>query len=292
MRLKIAIQKSGRLSENALDLLTRCGLTFAQSKNKLFCYGRSLPLDLLYVRGDDIPQLLTDNICQLAILGQNTIREFDLANKSADDLCELRRLDFGQCRFAIAVPDAMDYSSTKDLQGLRIATSYPATLLDFLNSQGVQATAVKLSGSVEVAPQLGTADAIADIVSTGATLKANALKEVQVVQQIQAAIFRAPHSFSDSAEQLVQRLLKRIDGVQQARESKYVMLHAPRSAVDAISDLLPGAESPTVLPLEGSDDKVAVHAVCREGVFWDHLEQLRDAGASAVLVLPIEKMLV
>lgn len=292
MRLKIAIQKSGRLAEESLDLLKKCGITFSQSKNKLFCYGRSLPLDLLYVRGDDIPQMLTDNICQLAIIGQNTIREFDYCNGATSCMLQLRELDFAHCRFAIAVPDNFDYQGPASLAGLKIATSYPATLQRFLQQNNVQATTVKLSGSVEIAPQLGTAEAIADIVSTGATLKANALKEVERINQIQAALYRNTETFSEEAEKLVDKLLKRIDGVQQAAESKYVMLHAPRTAVDEISDLLPGAESPTVLPLEGSGDRVAIHAVCREGVFWDHIEELRDAGASAVLVLPIEKMLI
>jgi ATP phosphoribosyltransferase len=150
---------------------------------------------------------------------------------------------------------------------------------------------VRLSGSVEVAPQLGTADAIADLVSTGTTLRANQLREVETISHVQAAIFRHDAPLHDDGEALVGKLLKRIDGVQQAAESKYVMLHAPRSAVEKITALLPGAESPTILPLDGADDRVALHAVCREGVFWDHIEELREAGATAVLVLPIEKML-
>lgn len=291
MRLKIAIQKSNHLSNQALELLQKCGITFAQSKNKLFCFGLTMPLDLLYVRGDDIPQLLTDNVCQLAIVGQNTVREFEFENGIDLPLTELKRLNFAGCRFALAVPESFDYEGPQSLAGKKIATSYPATLRNFLREQAVDATAVKLSGSVEIAPKLGTADAIADIVSTGSTLKANALKEVQVINQIEAALYRNTEPFSDQAEDLVCRLLKRIEGVQQAAESKYVMLHAPRAAVDDISQLLPGAESPTVLPLEGQNDRVAIHAVCREGVFWDHIEDLREAGASAVLVMPIEKML-
>ncbi len=291
MRLKIAIQKSSHLSEQALSLLRKCGITFAQSKNKLFCYGLSLPLDLLYVRGDDIPQLLSDNICQLAIVGQNTGREFQFANPAIPVATELRVLNFGGCRFSIAVPEAFDYQGPACLAGKRIATSYPATLGHFLEQQGVVANPVKLSGSVEIAPKLGTADAIADIVSTGSTLQANALREVHEIDAITAALFRNSERFDKDAETLIDKLLKRIDGVQQAAESKYVMLHAPRHSVDKISELLPGAESPTVLPLEGQDDRVAVHAVCREGVFWDHIEDLREAGATAVLVMPIEKML-
>ena len=170
MRLKIAIQKSSHLSEESLDLLKKCGITFAQSKNKLFCYGRTLPLDLLYVRGDDIPHLLNDNVCQLAIVGQNTVREFDFGNGTTSPLVELRQLNFAHCRFSLAVPESFEYHGPQCMAGLRIATSYPATLQSFLEQVGVAAVAVKLSGSVEIAPKLGTADAIADIVSTGSTL--------------------------------------------------------------------------------------------------------------------------
>ncbi len=291
MRLKIAIQKSGRLSEDSLDLLQKCGITFAQSKNKLFCYGRSLPLDLLCVRDDDIPQMLQENVCQLAIVGQNAVREFEFANGQQSRLQQLRELNYCHCRFSLAVPETFDYQGPQSLAGMRIATSYPATLQNYLDRKGIKAKPVKLAGSVEIAPQLGTADFIADIVSTGSTLKANHLREVETITEIQAALYRNAATFSDDAEALIDKLLKRIDGVQQAAESKYVMLHAPRESVHTIAELLPGAESPTVLPLEGDDDKVAVHAVCREAVFWDHIEELRDAGASAVLVLPIEKML-
>ena len=291
MRLRIAIQKSGRLSEDSLKLLKKCGITFSHSKDRLFCYGRSLPLDLLFVRDDDIPQLLNDNVCQLGIVGQNTVREFQLESGTKSAIQQLRPLDYGYCRLSVAVPETFDYSGPASLAGKRIATSYPATLAQFLTEHGVHATLVKLTGSVEIAPQLGTADIIADLVSSGATLKANQLREAETILNIQAALYRNSNSFNEECETLVSKLLKRIDGVQLASESKYVMLHAPRSAVDRIKALLPGAESPTILPLEGQDDKVAMHAVCREGVFWDHIEELREAGATAVLVLPIEKML-
>ncbi len=291
MRLRIAIQKSGRLSEDSLELLKKCGITFSHSKDRLFCYGRTLPLDLLFVRDDDIPQLLNDNVCQLGIVGQNTVREFQLEFRNQSAIQQLRPLDFGYCRLSVAVPDSFDYTGPQSLEGKRIATSYPATLTQFLMEHSVTATQVRLTGSVEIAPQLGTADFIADLVSSGATLKANQLREVETILNVQAALYRNSSSFNDECETLVSKLLNRIDGVQLAAESKYVMLHAPRSAVDRIKALLPGAESPTILPLEGQDDKVAVHAVCREGVFWDHIEELREAGATAVLVLPIEKML-
>ncbi len=292
MRLKIAIQKSGRLSEDSLALLNKCGLSFAHSKNRLFCYGRNLPLDLLFVRDDDIPQMLRDDICQLAIVGQNTIREYQYGNASCNgDIVQLTPLDFCHCRFSLAVPESFDYRGPDSLAGKRIATSYPSTLARFLEDRAITATPVKLSGSVEIAPQLGTAEFIADIVSSGATLAANQLREVETIEQIQAALYRNSRPFNAECETLVDKLLKRIDGVQQAAESKYVMLHAPRDAVDEITELLPGAETPTLLPLEGDQERIAVHAVCRETLFWDHIEELREAGASAILVLPIEKML-
>ncbi len=294
MRLKIAIQKSGRLAEDSLELLDKCGIQFAHSKNRLFWFGKSLPVDLLFVRDDDIPQMLKENVCQLGIVGQNVVREFELLaqqNGCRRPLHELRRLDFGQCRLTLAVPEQMPYEGLLSLNGKRIATSYPRQLKAFLQQHNIQAHTVTLAGSVEIAPHLGTADLIADLVSTGATLKANQLREVQTINDIQAALYRNDEQFSDEAEALVSKLLQRIDGVQQAAESKYVMLHAPRDALREISQLLPGAETPTVLPLDGQTERVAVHAVCREAVFWDHIEELKAAGASAVLVLPIEKML-
>ncbi len=291
MRLRIAVQKSGRLSEDSLELLKKCGITFSHSKDRLFCFGRTFPLDLLFVRDDDIPQLLAENACQLAIVGQNTMREFQLSSHHDIPVQRLAELDFGHCRLSIAVPESFAWKGAGSLRGKRIATSYPAILGDFLASRGIEATCVRLSGSVEVAPQLGTADLIADLVSTGATLRANQLLEVETIMEVRAALYRNTRDFPADGEQLVDKLLRRIDGVQQAAESKYVMLHAPRAAIAKITALLPGAESPTILPLEGHGDRVAMHAVCREGVFWDHIEELRAAGASAVLVLPVEKML-
>lgn len=292
MRLKIAIQKSGRLSDESLGLLNHCGITFSHSKNRLFCYGRSLPLDLLFVRDDDIPGMLRDDVCQLAIVGQNTVREFQYAaDRPPADIRHLSDLDFCHCRFSLAAPQSLDYQGPGSLTGKRIATSYPATLGRFLQEHNIQATPVTLAGAVEIAPQLGTADLIADIVSTGATLAANQLREVETIDTVQAALYRNTRPLGDEAERLVEKLLKRVQGVTRARGSKYVMLHAPRTAIEQITELLPGAETPTLLPLEGAPDRLAVHAVCRETVFWDHIEQLREAGASAILVLPIEKML-
>ena len=293
-RLKIAIQKSGRLSEQSLSLLERSGLSFNKSKDKLFWFGRNLPVDLLLVRDDDIPRLLLEGVCQLGIVGENVAREKLLEARSRKpnaSLQALTQLDFGHCRLMLAVPEKSDYQGPSDLDGKRLATSYPQLTRQWLDDQGVQADVVTLSGAVEIAPSLGTADAIVDLVSTGTTLRANHLKATDEVLSSQAALFRSPEQLDPESENLLKVLLTRIEGVRQAAESKYVMLHAPRSRLAEISEILPGAESPTVLTLEGQGDKVAVHAVCTEQVFWEHLEQLKRAGASAVLVLPVEKML-
>ncbi|MFW5816713.1 MAG: ATP phosphoribosyltransferase [Wenzhouxiangella sp.] len=293
-RLKIAIQKSGRLSEQSLNLLERSGLSFAKSKDKLFWFGRNLPVDLLLVRDDDIPRLLLEGVCQLGIVGENVAREKLLEARSRRpqaDLQALTRLDFGHCRLMLAVPEKLDYRGPGDLVGKRLATSYPQLTRQWLDDNDVEADIVTLSGAVEIAPSLGTADAIVDLVSTGTTLRANHLKATDEVLSSQAALFRSPETLDTDAEKLLNTLLTRIEGVRQAAESKYVMLHAPRSRLAEISAILPGAESPTVLTLEGPGDKVAVHAVCTEQVFWEHLEELKRAGASAVLVLPVEKML-
>ena len=203
----------------------------------------------------------------------------------------LQKLDYGRCRLSLAVPEDFRYEGYSSLTGKRIATTYPHVLGRFLREQAIDAEIVTLSGAVEIAPRLGRADLICDLVSTGSTLTANHLREVAVVLQSHVALVRTPVTLPDVKADWVRRLLVRIDGVQQVRESKYIMLHAPRAALPQIKRLLPGSESPTVIPLDGVGDKVAVHAVCRETVFWETLESLKAAGASAVLVLPVEKML-
>lgn len=293
-RLKIAAQKSGRLADSSFDLLERCGLKFSRSKNKLFCYGENMPIDLLLVRDDDIPPLLMDAVCDLGIVGENVAEEARLTREQLGEKCEItsvRSLGFGGCRLSFAVPEAMDFRGSSDLSGKRIATTYPQLTAAYLKQQGVEARIVKLSGSVEIAPSLGTADVIADLVSTGSTLRANHLKEVEVFLRSQAVLFRGATELDDAKQAILNRLLARIEGVLQVKESKYVMLHVAREKLGVIREILPGAESPTILPLEGDDSRVAVHAVCRETVFWEHLEELREAGASAILVLPVEKML-
>ena len=293
-RLKIAIQKSGRLTDNSLDLLVRCGLKYSRGKDQLMCYGENMPLDVLFVRDDDIPDLVQQDVCDLGIVGLNVVEEKRLAfqTKGVTPLFEqLMVLDYGRCRLSIAVPDDFDYDGVRSLRGKRIATTYPHMLTRYLRENDVSAEIVTLSGAVEIAPRLGRADVICDLVSTGATLHANHLREAETIMESQAAVIRTPQPVSDFKQDWIRRMLLRIDGVQQVKESKYIMLHAPRAHLEEIKKLLPGSESPTIIPLDGGGDKVAVHAVCRENVFWETLESLKAAGASAVLVLPVEKML-
>lgn len=291
-RLKIAIQKSGRLSDQSLELLENCGIQFARSKDKLFWYGRNLPIDLLLIRDDDIPRLLLDGVCDLGICGENVARECLLdRNRTDAELTPEVTLGFGFCRLCLAVPETVSFDTVSSLDGRRIATSYPALTQEYLRAHDVSADIVELSGAVEIAPSMGTADAIVDLVSTGTTLRANQLKEVAVVMESQAMLYSGTRALENEARKLRDLLVQRILGILQARDSKYVMMHAPKSAVDAIADILPGAESPTILSLEGQPDRVAVHTLCTETVFWEHLEELKTMGATAILVLPVEKML-
>ena len=293
-RLKLAVQKSGRLTDPSLDLLSRCGLKISRGKDQLMAFGENMPLDVLFVRDDDIPDLVQEDVCDLGLVGLNVLEEKRLELESQGTKArfqKLRTLDYGRCRLSLAIPDGFSYEGPRSLAGKRIATTYPFTLERWLKERNVTADIVTLSGAVEIAPRIGRADVICDLVSTGSTLQANHLKEVETVLQSQALLIRTPVELSAAKQEWVDRLLLRIDGVQQVRESKYIMLHAPRSALGEIRRLLPGSESPTIIPLDGAGDRVAIHAVCRENVFWETLESLKKAGASALLVLPVEKML-
>jgi ATP phosphoribosyltransferase len=293
-RLRLAVQKSGRLTDPSVDLLTRCGLKLSRGKDQLMGFGENMPLDVLFVRDDDIPDLVQEDVCDLGLVGLNVLEErrLEMAARGAMAKFEtLRSLDFGRCRLSIAVPDGVAYSGSAALQGKRIATTYPYTLGRFLEERGLKAEIVTLSGAVEIAPRLGRADLICDLVSTGSTLQANHLREVETVLESHAVLIRTPVALPAIKNEWVERILMRMDGVEQVKGSKYIMLHAPRSALPAIKLLLPGSEGPTIIPLEDSPDRVAVHAVCRESVFWETLESLKKAGASSVLVLPVEKML-
>ena len=293
-RIKIAVQKSGRLTEHSLELLVRCGLSYSRGRDQLICYGENMPVDVLLVRDDDIPRLVQEDICDLGIVGLNVIEErrLEMQEQGKTELFrEISRLDFGQCRLSFGVPDGERYDGPRSLQGKRIATTYPRILGAYLARNGVEAQIISFSGAVEIAPSLGKADLICDLVSSGSTLRAHQLYEAGTILESRAALIQTPIEMAADKAKWLQRLLQRIQGVLQVKESKYIMLHAPRSALKAITALLPGSEAPTIIPLEGRDDKVAVHAVCRENVFWETLEQLKEAGASSMLVLPVEKML-
>ena len=293
-RIKIAVQKSGRLTDHSMELLVRCGLSYSKGRDQLICYGENMPVDVLLVRDDDIPSLVQEDVCDLGIVGINIIEESRLAfqEKGLSTLFStISPLDYGHCRLAFGVPDGFEYEGPGSLEGKRIATSYPRILKAYLEGQGVGGTVVEFSGAVEIAPSLGRADLVCDLVSSGSTLRAHNLNEADTILESSAALIQTPVDVPKEKAEWMERLLQRIQGVLQVRESKYIMLHAPRDALQEIRELLPGSEAPTIIPLEGRNDKVAVHAVCRENVFWETLEQLKEAGASSMLVIPVEKML-
>ncbi len=291
-RLRIAMQKSGRLTEPALDLLNRCGLSFRQSRDKLFCFGEGEPVDLLLVRDDDIPALIAQGVCDLGIVGRNVLNEFQLTQGlDAEPLNELRPLGFGRCRLSIAVPQELDYERPADLQGRRIATSYPGLLGEWLRRHDVKAGVVTLAGSVEIAPKLGTADAICDLVQSGGTLVANQLREADVLLQSEA-VLAGPLSLPvDERGDMLELLLKRMDGVIQVRESRLLLLQTSRQTLEAITRLLPGGPQPTLLPIAGQPDQLMLQALCAGEVSWRQLEEIKKAGAREMFVLPVEKML-
>jgi len=293
-RLRIGMQKSGRLSTESQALLTSCGLKINLREQRLIAHVENMPIDILRVRDDDIPGLVMDGVCDLGIIGENVLEEVSLQrqidNESADyDV--LARLDFGGCRLSIAVPQEEEYQGASSLEGKTIATTYPRLLTRYLKQQGVNARVVMLTGSVEVAPRAGLADAICDLVSTGATLEANGLKEAEVIYRSKAVLIQRKGLSDVQHLKLINKLMPRIQGVMQANESKYIMLHAPRAKLADVIALLPGAENPTLLPLVGNDAMVAIHVVSSETLFWETMEQLKQLGASSILVLPIEKMM-
>ena len=287
-RLRIAVQKSGRLSDRSLDLVRDAGLRVVKGTNDLLYRVENYPIDLLRVRDDDIPTFVADGVCDLGVVGENVLEE----GRNGGPVAEVvMPLGFGRCTLKIAVPPALDYTGPSSLQGRRVATSYPRVLTRWLADQGVTADIVTMRGAVEVAPRLKLAHAICDLVSTGATLEANGLHARETVLDSQAVLIRSPVASDPELADLLDSIIERMAGVVASQGAKYVMLNAPRAALDQITAILPGAGSPTVMPLSGRDDAVAVHAVCQEAVFWETLEKLKAVGASAILVLPIEKMM-
>lgn len=293
-RLRVAIQKNGRLSDPARALLLSCGLSWRESPDKLFCYGESAPVDLLLVRDDDIPGLIASGLCDLGVVGRNVLDEqmSDQRGKGREaSVREMRALGFGGCRLSIAVPNEWQWGGPSMLSGKRLATSYPALLRDWLALNGVEADVVELSGSVEIAPRLGQADAICDLVSSGATLAANQLKAVEDILQTEAVIAGPVRDFDPALAGIADMLLRRIDGVMKIRDSKLLMFQAPRAALDDVLPLLPDAEPPIVYgPVDG-DGMLALQALCHGVVTWQRLEELKRAGARGLMVLPVERML-
>jgi ATP phosphoribosyltransferase len=260
----------------------------------LFCQAKNFPADLLMLRDDDIPELVNEGSCDLGIVGLNVLTEKELEHKARGrdwEIEQVAALGFGTCRLALAAPKESGLKSIGGMKGRKIATSYPETVEAWLKRKKVKADVVTMSGAIEIAPRLQIADAICDLVSTGETLAANGLRELETVLESQSVLVRRTNHMPKSKEKMIDLLLRRINGVLRAEESKYIMLHAPVKRLEQVKAAIPGAKSPTIVPLQGVKDVVAVHAVCNENVFWETMEQLKKAGASAILVLPIEKML-
>lgn len=290
-RLRIAVQKSGRLSEASLGLLRRAGLAFRASRDHLFLYGENLPIDVLLVRDDDIPGLIADGVCDLGIVGRNVLAEQRLAGGDAPAPAELLPLGFGGCRLSIAIPQDGPVAQASDLDGLRVATSYPALLADWLAREGLAAEVVVLNGSVEIAPRLGKAEAICDLVSSGATLAANQLRELATVFRSEAVLAQSPREQTAAKSVQIERLRARIAGALSGDGARLVMLQAPRAALPEITRLLPSSDLPSVLSLDGRPDDIAVQALCSSALDWPHLEELKRLGARGVMVLNVERML-
>lgn len=288
-RLKIAIQKSGRLTDEPLKLLEQCGIKLTKSRDQLFCKAQNFPLDVYFVRDDDIPAFVAGDVCQIGIVGQNVLFEKkpDFEEGAVEVITEL---GFGKCRLSLAVPQNSNYDGIQSLNNKTIATSYKAILSQFLKDNNLNARIVSMEGAVEIAPRMKLADAVCDLVSTGTTLLTNGLEEKDVILRSQAVLIKN-NKMDGAAQAIMDRLMLRIDGVRRAAASKYIMLHCQKDRLTDIKQALPGSESPTILPLAGNDNQVAVHAVCEESVFWETMEDLKRIGASSILVVPIEKML-
>ncbi|HEY5918979.1 MAG TPA: ATP phosphoribosyltransferase [Chryseolinea sp.] len=282
--LRIAIQKSGRLQEGSLDLLKESGLSFGNGKDQLKAQARNFPVEVLFLRDDDIPQYVEDKVADVGIVGENIFIEKRKKNQL------VKRLDFAKCRLSIAVPRSENYGGIKSLDGKNIATSYPNIVRDFLEKNGINAGIHEISGSVEIAPGIGLADAICDIVSTGSTLLGNGLKEVEVVMQSEAVVIANPDLIVEK-QNILDKLLFRMEAVKKAKNNKYILMNCPNEAIAKITSMIPGMKSPTVIPL-GRAGWSSIHSVVDENDFWEKIDLLRSFGAEGILVIPIEKMIV
>ncbi len=283
-KLKLAIQKSGRLSESSLKLIRECGIKFNNGKGKLTSKASNFPMEFLFLRDDDIPGYVADGVADLGIVGENVMLE------KGKNVEEVKKLGFSRCRLSLAVPKDIAYNDINYFNDKSIATSYPGILSEFLAKHNVKADLHEISGSVEIAPNIGLADAICDLVSSGSTLMSNGLKEVEVLLHSEATLISSP-ILSTEKKATLERLLFRVNAVQTGNNNRYILLNAPNDALDKIISIIPGMKSPTVLPL-AQDGWSSVHSVIDEGTFWEVIEQLRDAGAEGILVVPIEKMVI
>ncbi|MCP9769826.1 ATP phosphoribosyltransferase [Lacihabitans sp. LS3-19] len=281
--IRIAIQKSGRLSEDSLELFKECGIKLEMGKGRLKSLSSNFNAEFLFLRDDDIPGYVEDGVADLGIVGENVLVE------SAKKVNLIKRLGFSKCRLSIAVPREDNYNGPESLQNKSIATSYPMLLGRYLEENGIKANIHEISGSVEIAPSIGLADAVCDIVSSGSTLLSNGLKEVQKIFKSEAVLI-GNTNLSDTNKQILEKILFRINAVQKAQDNKYILLNAPNDKLDDIIKIIAGMKSPTVMPL-AIEGWSSVHSVLEENEFWEKIEALRNAGAQGILVIPIEKMI-
>ena len=280
--LKIAIQKSGRLHDESIQILKDCGISIYNGNDQLKVRASNFPLEVYYLRNSDIPQYLIDGVVDIAIVGDNLLVE-----KGANILIA-EKLGFSKCKVSVAVPKNFNYNSIQDLNGLRVATSYPKTVVDYFSQKGITVDIHQISGSVEIAPNIGLSDAIVDIVSSGSTLFKNGLKEVEVILKSEAVLAISPQ-ITNEATQLLEKLQFRIQAVLRSRKSKYILMNVPNDKITEVSTILPVLKSPTVMPL-AEEGWSSVHSVIDEDQFWEVIDQLKEAGAEGILVCPIEKM--
>lgn len=281
--LRIAIQKSGRLQESSLELLQESGLSFSNGKDQLKTQVQNFPVEILFLRDDDIPQYVEDKVADVGIVGENVFLE----KQKQNDL--IKRLNFAKCRLSMAIPRSETYSGIAWFNGKNIATSYPNIVKSFLAKNKLSAGLHEISGSVEIAPGIGLADAICDVVSTGSTLQSNGLKEVEVVMQSEAVLIASPELDAEK-KKILNKLLFRIEAVQKARNNKYILLNCPNDSIEKITSIIPGMKSPTIIPLS-KEGWSSLHSVVDENDFWEKIDQLKSFGAQGILVIPIEKMI-